>query len=190
MEAVNKERMFMRQFSGLVRGITTGWIVLTMFAGLKQTAFGNPADPLKPQQIAAYRQVAARVWKHMEALSERYPHLRTIKSAAHKTDAPERLWIAYHYAQAVSNGPTPDYKPGIKVAPTIKVFAPEDGVEMDLYFYEGTWPGQGIVSPLSIGDMNVVVFISGHETKQLESLREAVGVIIRDEKARFDKERH
>ena len=35
-----------------------------------------------------------------------------------------------------------------------------------------------------------VVFISGHETKQLESLREAVGVIIRDEKARFDKERH
>jgi hypothetical protein len=43
---------------------------------------------------------------------------------------------------------------------TVKSFA-DDGVELNLYFYEGDWMGQAAVSPLQIGQMKIVIFIEG-----------------------------
>ena len=176
----------MRKISPVVPSIIAASLVLpTLHA---QTSAPSSYHPLAPQQVAAYRKIADRIWSRVEALSEQYPHLRTIRTATRRTEPSGRLSISYHYSQGVSTAPNPDYKPEKKSAPTIKVFTPDDGIELNLYFFEGPWLGQAAVLPLVIGDMKVVSFIEGRETPESQSLRSAILRIIRDEQERFDKE--
>ena len=177
----------MRNITAVLRIIAAASMLLPTLAAQTSTASGD--HPLTPQQVAAYRKIADRVWSRVEALSERYPHLRTIKTATRRTEPSERLLISYHYAQGMSTVPNPDYKPGKKGGRTLKAFSPDDGIELNLYFFEGPWSGQAAVLPIVIGDMKVVVFIEGRETEAVQSLRSAVMNIIRDEQERFDKDK-
>lgn len=175
----------MRKITTVLRIIAAASMVLSILAA--QTSPPSGDHPLAPLQVAAYRKIVDRIWSRVEALAERYPHLRTIRATTTRTSAPERLRISYHFAHGLSTAPNPGYKPGKKSAPTIKVFSPDDGIELNLYFFEGAWPGQAAVSPLAIGDMKVVAFIEGRDTEAFESLRSTVMNIIRDEQERFGK---
>jgi hypothetical protein len=147
------------------------------------SAEGNP-------QSAEYERVARDILTRIEALSGRYPQLSAIKSTARKTERATPFLISYHYAHGVSAAPNPNYHPGKKEASTIKIYSPGEGIDLDLYFYEGQWPGQAIVAPIAIGDMKIAMFIDGPETATLKSLREDVIRIVRDEQARFDCPSH
>jgi hypothetical protein len=82
------------------------------------------------------------------------------RPSAFREESQERLWIAYHYTHGMSRLPNPEHKPVEKGGATVKSFA-DDGVELNLYFYEGDWMGQAAVSPLQIGQMKIVIFIKG-----------------------------
>jgi hypothetical protein len=79
----------------------------------------------------------------------------------------------------------PDYRPGFKISRQLKSFS-EDGVEINLYFYEGDWPGQRAVIPFTIGRMKIVSLIEGRETPALAALRRDVGQILEREKTAFE----
>ena len=133
------------------------------------------------QADISYPKITDRIWKHIEGLAAQYPHLRTIVAKTQRTETLEPLWISYHYAQGVSIAPNPAYRPGKKIAPTIKQFRRQDGAELNLYFYKGRWPGQAVVSPVALGDMSVVMFLEGRETRALGSLRNDVMHIINNQ---------
>jgi hypothetical protein len=77
-------------------------------------------------------------------------------------ESEDKLWIACHYTHGMSWIPNPNYQPSAKGGAKLKSFA-DDGVELNLYFYEGDWMGQAAVSPTEIGQMKIVVFVEGSE---------------------------
>jgi hypothetical protein len=160
-------------------------IGLTLGKGNGSPAYADEDHRLTARQMIRYRHVATSTWTRIVKLQDQFAQLNTIKSAAKRFEAPDHLWISYHYAQDVSWRPNSEFRPGKKIAPMRKMFSPE-GVDLSLYFYEGRWPGQAVVSPIAIGKMNVVLFVDGPHTKELESLRRAIIGIICDQDVRFD----
>jgi hypothetical protein len=157
---------------------------LSPTVGLADTCVEGSLDA---SQVTAYEHVANRIWSRIEDLDYRFEQLAAIRSASLRTASPHHLWVSYHYSQGISWVPNPAYRPARKIAKTLKVFSPKDGIDMTLYLYEGAWPGQAVVSPIRIGEMKVVAFIDGAETPQVASLRQAVMEIIRSEQIRANK---
>ena len=143
-------------------------------------------SPLNTREVEVYRQIAHRIFERIVALKDRYPHLASIDSAARSDEARDKLWIAYHYTHGMSWTPNPNYNPHTKGGRELKLFSAKDGIELNLYFYEGEWMGQAVVRPLHIGAMNVVTFIEGRETASVGALRRDIGHIVADEMNRFD----
>jgi hypothetical protein len=150
-------------------------------------AQGNSPPRLTQEEVASYRTTARLVFSRVAALKDRFPHLTAIGTAVREEDDPRRLWISYHYEHGLSLVPNPDYRAGLKSSATLKSFSPTDGIELNIYFFEGQWPGQAAVWPVAIGAMNVVVFIEGQETDQLKAIRQAVADILRGEQSAFMK---
>jgi hypothetical protein len=169
-------------------------VILTMAVTVIQPAAqeraADPPTPLPARQVATYRKIARRTFDRIAQLRKRYPHFRSIATDVRVEDAKDKLWIAYHYTHDMFLVPNPDYVAGKKNSRMVKRFSPDDGIEMDLYFYEGAWPGQQIVSPLSIGSMHVVMLIEGDATPDFGSLRIAIAQIIEEEKVRYQNERY
>jgi hypothetical protein len=135
--------------------------------------------PLTAQEREMYRAIAHRVFdKLVVAAHNQYPDLAALASnnvAAHE-EAKDKLWVAYHYSHGLSWIPNPDYKPGVKAAQKLKSFA-ADGIDLNLYFYEGDWMGQATVLPFVIGKMKVVTFIEGSKATTArfgQALRDAI----------------
>ena len=142
-----------RVIAALKQGVT----VLLLMIGLAGSCFaGKVSSPPKRQQVENYRQIAHRIISRIVALKDRYPHLASIDTAAHKEEARDKLWIAYHYTHGMSWVPNPNYAPLKKSSRRLKSFSAKDGIELNLYFYEGEWMGQAVVRPVHIGAMNVV----------------------------------
>lgn len=140
---------------------------------------------LKTQEVEIYRQIAQRIFDGIVALKDKYPHLALIESAVRKEDARDKLWIAYHYTHDMSWVPNPHYNPRKKGSQRLKSFSPDDGIELNLYFYEGEWMGQATVRPIHIGAMKVVTFIEGDKTPSVAALQHDVGEIVSEEVTRF-----
>src|SRR5215469_8932601 len=145
----------------------------------------NAPSPLKMQEVEMYRQIAHHIFDKIVALKDRYPHLALIDNAVRKEEAKDRLWIAYHYTHGMSWIPNPNYNPLKKGSRRLKSFSSNDGIELNLYFYEGEWMGQAVVRPVDIGAMKVVTFIEGGETPSVAALRRDIGQIVSDEMNRF-----
>lgn len=177
-------------FNTLVRAVRlVGLAILTVTtpaaAAINQDVPTASTDcRLSAQDVSAYRLIAYRILERIAALKARYPLLHSIATDAHVEDAKGRLWIAYHYSHGTSLVKNPDYVAGKKISPTVKRFS-NDGVELNLYFFEGAWPGQAIVLPDMIGDMKIVIIIEGRETHSLATLRGSINEIIRNEQAMF-----
>src|SRR5512135_1409208 len=73
--------------------------------------------------------------------------------------------------------------------PELKSFSPKDGIELNLYFYEGEWTGQAAVRPVNIGAMKVVPFIEGDKTPSVAALQHDIGEIVSEEIATFKSQR-
>jgi len=144
---------------------------------------------LKRQEVEMYRQIAHHVFNRIVALKDKYPHLALIESAVRKEDARDKLWIAYHYTHGLSWVPNPHHDPHKKSSPRLKSFSPKDGIELNLYFYEGEWMGQAAVRPVNIGAMKVVSFIDGDKTQSVAALRHDIGEIVSEETTRFRSQR-
>jgi hypothetical protein len=144
---------------------------------------------LKRQEVEMYRQIARHVFNRIVALKDKYPHLALIESAVRKEDARDKLWIAYHYTHGLSWVPNPHHDPHKKSSPRLKSFSPKDGIELNLYFYEGEWMGQAAVRPVNIGAMKVVSFIDGDKTQSVAALRHDIGEIVSEETTRFRSQR-
>lgn len=142
---------------------------------------------LKMQEVQRYRYVAHRIFDRITALKDRYPHLALIENTVQKEEAEDKLWIAYHYAHGVSRIRNPDYNPRTKGGRTVKSFSSGDGIEINLYFYEGEWPGQAAVRPINIGAMKIVSFIEGAKTPSVAALQHDIAEIMTDEKAKFQR---
>lgn len=157
------------------------------------TASSLPAESapgaLKRQEVETYRQIAHHVFNRIVALKDKYPHLALIESAVRKEDAGDKLWIAYHYTHGMSWVPNPHYDPRKKSSPRLKSFSPNDGIELNLYFYEGEWMGQAAVRPVNIGAMKVVCFVEGDKTTSVAALRHDIGEIVAEETTRFESQR-
>ena len=151
-------------------------------------AEGAPSA-LKVQEVEMYRQIAQRIFDRIVALKDRYPHLALIDRTVTKEDAGNKLSIAYHYTHGMSWVPNPDYDPRRKGGRRLKSFSSNDGVELNLYFYEGEWEGQAMVRPVNIGAMKVVSFIEGAKTPSVTALQHDIGEIVSEEIARF-KDQH
>jgi len=106
-----------------------------------------------------------------------------IDSTVGKEEAGDKLWIAYHYTHGLSWVPNPNYDPRREGSQTLKSFSSNDGVELNLYFYEGEWMGQATVRPVNIGAMKVVSFIEGDKTPSVAALQHDIGEIVSEEKA-------
>jgi len=150
--------------------------------GLAERAPGD----LKKQEVEKYRHIAQRIFGRIVALKDEYPHLALIESAVRKEDAPDKLWIAYHYTHGMSWVPNPHYNPRKKSSQRLKSFSPADGIELNLYFYEGDWMGQAAVRPIHIGAMKVVSFIEGDKTPSVAALQRDIGEIVSEEASRFN----
>lgn len=144
---------------------------------------------LKKQEVEMYRQIANHVFNRIVALKDKYPHLALIESAVRKEYAGDKLWIAYHYTHGMSWVPNPHYDPHKKSSPRLKSFSPKDGIELNLYFYEGEWMGQAAVRPVNIGAMKVVSFVEGDKTASVAALRHDIGEIVSEETTRFKSQR-
>jgi len=130
--------------------------------------------------------MAHRIFDKIAALKERYPHLASMESAVQKEEAQDKLWIAYHYTQHMSWVPNPNDRVDKKAGQQMKLFSPKDGIELNLYFYEGRWMGQAAIQPLIIGTMNIVWFLEGAETPEVAALRRDINRILTDEKMEFE----
>ena len=148
-------------------------------------SIGSAQAQLNSEQRAAYSGIAHRVLDRIVALKKQYPHLASLQQDVRKEESADKLWVAFHYTHAMSWAPNPDRHPFTKGDAQIKVFSKTDGVEVNLYFFEGDWPGQATVPyPLfQIGKMNVVTFIEGAETPELSALRRDVLRILQDEQS-------
>jgi hypothetical protein len=144
---------------------------------------------LNSEERAAYSGIAHHVLDRIVALKKQYPHLASLQQDVRKEESADKLWVAFHYAHAMSLAPNPDHHPFTKGDAEIKVFSKTDGVELNLYFFEGSWPGQATVPyPLfQIGAMNVVTFIEGAETPELSALRRDVRRILQEEQSSYAK---
>jgi hypothetical protein len=145
--------------------------------------------PLNGQEVEMYRQIAHRIFDRVAALKDRYSHLALIDSTVRKEEAKDKLWIAYHYTHGMSWVPNPHYDPHKKGSRKLKSFSSDDGVELNLYFYEGEWMGQAAVRPVDIGAMKIVSFIEGDKTSRLAALEHDIGEIMSAEKASFKNQR-
>jgi hypothetical protein len=183
-------RVYIRSYHAprrrVIAALKQGVIVLLVMIALASSCSGEKASsPLKMQEVEKYRQIAHRIIDHIVALKDRYPHLTSIDNTAHKEEAREKLWIAYHYTHGMSWIPNPNYNPLKKGSRRLKSFSAKDGIELNLYFYEGEWMGQAAVRPLHIGAMNIVTLIEGSDTPSVEALRRDVARIVADEMNRF-----
>jgi hypothetical protein len=139
-----------------------------------------------------YRSIAYRIVDKLVASeSDKYPDLvklssnKEAKDGRFKEESEDKFWIAYHYSHGMSWIPNPDHKSFEKGGKELKSFA-NDGVELNLYFYEGGWPGQAAVSPLEIGQMKIVLFIEGSQAAR-EAFSEVLRNNIEQEQRRFRK---
>ena len=155
---------------------------LVLMSTAAQASDDRDNPPLSASEVQAYRQIAHRIFDRVVALKQHYPHLVTIEVATQKDEPGDRLWVGYHYTHNMTWVSNPDYRPEMKGGDRVKSFAPDDGVEINLYFYEGSWPGQAAVHPFSIGAMNVVSFIEGRDTPAIAALRRDVVSILVEEK--------
>jgi hypothetical protein len=131
---------------------------------------GARADAKAPRKKdrEMYRTIAFRIVdKLITAEGRDYPDLGKLSAdtnggqpSAFREQSHQRLWIACHYIHGMSRLPNPEHKPEKKGGATLKSFA-DDGVELNLYFYEGDWMGQAAVSPLQIGQIKIAIFIEG-----------------------------
>jgi len=131
-----------------------------------------------------YRSIAYRiVHKLISSEGHDYPDLvklsantKRAQSGVFREESEDKLWIAYHYTHGMSWIPSPNHKPFEKGGAKVKSFA-DDGVELNLYFYEGDWMGQAAISPSQIGQMKIVVFVEGSQAPRRafgETLRRAI----------------
>ena len=148
----------------------------------------EPAPRLEARQVILYRKIADRICDRIGALQNQYPHFATVNSQVHGEDSRDKLWLGYHYQHGMSWVPNPNYRPGAKGDKSVKSFSAVDGIEIDLYFYEGSWQGQAAVLPFDIGKMHVVSFIEGSDTPDMRSIKRTIGRILDDEKAAFQKQ--
>ena len=160
-------------------------IIVSSSGSLAESAPGA----LNRHEVEAYRKIAQDLFNRIAALRDRYQHLALIESAVRKEDAGDKLWIAYHYTHGMSWVPNPHYDPRKKGSARVKSFSPQDGIELDLYFYEGEWMGQATVTPVKIGAMRVVSFIEGAKTPSVAALQHDIGEIVSDETTRFKSQR-
>jgi len=147
------------------------------------------SSPLKMPAVEMYRQIAHRIFGRIAALKDRYPHLALIDTTVRKEEAGDKLWLAYHYTHGMSWVPNPHYDPRKKDNRELKSFSSKDGIELNLYFYEGEWMGQAAVRPIDIGAMKVVSFVEGSKTPSVAALQHHIGEILSEEKAAFKNQR-
>jgi len=140
-----------------------------------------------------YRSIAYRIVDKLVASEGHdYPDLMKLSTSAKGAhsgafceESEDKLWIACHYTHGMSWIPNPNYQPSAKGGARLKSFA-DDGVELNLYLYEGDWMGQAAVSPTEIGQMKIVVFVEGSETPR-KAFREALSKAIEQEQRAFQK---
>ena len=131
-----------------------------------------------------YRSIAYRIVdKLIRSEGHDYPDLvklsansKSAQSGAYREESEDKLWIAYHYTHGMSWIPNPNQEPFKKGGANVKSFA-DDGVELNLYFYEGDWTGQAAISPSQIGQMKIVVLVEGSQAPRTafgETLRRAI----------------
>ena len=131
-----------------------------------------------------YRSIAYRIVdKLISSEGHHYPDLvklsantKGAQSGVFREESEDKLWIAYHYTHGMSWIPNPNHKPFEKGGANVKSFA-DDGVELNLYFYESDWMGQAAIWPSQIGQMNIVVFVEGSQAPRRafgETLRRAI----------------
>jgi hypothetical protein len=161
------------------------WPLILMVATASASLAQGAPSSLKTQDVEMYRKIAHRIFGRIAALKARYPHLALIETTVRKEEAEDKLWIAYHYTHGMSRVRNPDYNPRTKGGRTLKTFSSNDGIELDLYFYEGEWMGQAGVSPIDIGAMKIVSFIEGAKTPSVAALQRDIGEIVAEERAEF-----
>lgn len=148
---------------------------------------------LSKEDREVYRSIAHRiVAKLIDSERRAYPDLAQLsagaggpQSARFREEAEDKLWIAYHYSHGLSWIANLNHKPLAKGGAKSKSFS-DDGVELNLYFYEGDWMGQATVSPLEIGRMKIVVFVEGSRAPR-KAFGEAIRRAIEREQSAFQK---
>src|SRR5262245_55774652 len=144
----------------MVGAMLAGMLALVWSPALAHA--GADGKTLGKKDREMYRAIAYRIVdKLISAEGHDYPDLlklsataQDVKSGVYREESEDKLWIAYHYAHGMSWIPNPNHDPSKKGGAKVKSFA-ENGVELNLYFYEGEWMGQAAVSPLHIGQMKV-----------------------------------
>jgi hypothetical protein len=164
-------------------------LLLTLIALAAWGLTEGPPTALNTREVEMYRQIAHGIFDKIVALKDRYPHLAAINAAVVKDEAKgnDKLWTAYHYTHGMSWIQNPNYDPRKKCSRMLKSFSPNDGIELDLYFYEGEWMGQAMVRPTNIGDMKVVTLVEGSDTPSVAALRRDIARIVNQQKNEFKK---
>jgi hypothetical protein len=162
------------------------WSMVLSNARAEGKALGN-------KDREKYRSIAYRVVdKLIASEGHDYPDLVKLSGSAkgahpgaYREESEDRLWIAYHYTHGMSWIPNPNHKPVGKGGAKVKSFA-DDGVELNLYFYEGDWIGQAAVSPSEIGQMKIVVFVEGSQAAR-KAFGEVLSKAIEQEQRAYQK---
>jgi hypothetical protein len=173
------------------KNLLRAFVMLPLVCSLILSGAWADAKSLSKKDREMYRTIAFRIVdKLITAEGRDYPDLVKLSAdtkgeqpTAFREESQEKLWIAYHYTHGMSRLPQPQHKPVEKGGATVKSFA-DDGVELNLYFYEGDWMGQAAVSPSQIGQMKIVVFIEGSRASR-KAFGEALSLAIEQERHAF-----
>ncbi len=129
-----------------------------------------------------YVPLARRIVAEVVGLGARFPSLadagRRVLTIEERPELGMR-WSHQHGGRVVHN---PGYDPQVPytaAAPTREVLDPPHGLRLDLFFYEGPWPGLDPVDPIPVGAMNVVVRVDAPDPSLRRAVAEAVGAIVR-----------
>jgi len=132
-----------------------------------------------------YRQIALNIIDDVKGLKEDFKHFEEVDKDGKLDERDEPFWIAYDYENEmkwVKSKESQDQNQEM-----VKTFSKGEGVDLALYFYKGQWAGQSPVRPFNIGDLNVVAFVEGEETEDIQEIRARVGQIVLVHKIAFEK---
>jgi len=122
-----------------------------------------------------YEQVVTDIIHQVVALKEQYPkQLSKIENATvERQITASDFWTRWHYDKGLKWVSNPNYKKDKKSSQKIKAFS-KNGIEIQLYFYKGNWSRQNMVSPISLGEPNIVIEINNDKTDLRQNIEEII----------------
>ena len=155
-------------------------LMIGLLAGIMTAGFGLP-EGYSQSDVTSQKKIAANIIDRIKGLEEFFPHFVAVEEKATVSEMDGQFWMAFEYQNDVQNVIDEETQQ------EVKHFSEEKGIDVSIYFYNGAWEGEGEAKPFTFGDMNVLVYVEGPLTEELQVIRATIGQIVLDEKKNYER---